>query len=161
MKEFEIKREYMLDKLVEIFDENNKGFVYDRGSITSDEFLRYVCTLNGEPVGYVVLYPKNDFVVRDDYDVDVEIPENSIYIWHIITRKGYEGLGVAKTLINYIRKEYKNDYLYSIFDEHNHVSKKMHERTGFVPVCKFKKAYRETLETYYLARCDVFNNKNI
>lgn len=153
----EIKKNYKLDELMDIFDENNQGFVYDKNSITSDEFIKYVCVENETPIGYLVLYPKNDFAIKDGYDIKVTIPENSIYIWHIITKKGCEGRGVAKTLINYLKNEYKDYNIYSIIDEHNIKSKKLHDTLGFLPVDKFKKAYKDTLDTYTLVKVDARN----
>lgn len=153
----EIKKNYKLDELITIFDENNQGFVYDKNSITSTEFIKYVCVENETPIGYLVLYPQSDFSIKDDYDIKVTIPENSIYIWHIITRKGFEGRGVAKTLINFLKNEYGNYNIYSIIDEHNIKSKKLHETLGFLPVDKFKKAYKDTLDTYTLVKVEAKN----
>ncbi len=149
---FKIEKNYKLNELEKIFDENNQGFVYDKASITSDEFIKYVCVENGEPIGYLVLYPKCDFAVKDDYDISVSIPTNSIYIWHIITKKGYEGRGVAKSLINFLKEEYKRFNIYAILDVNNFKSNKLHERLGFLPVDKFEKAYKEDLEVYTLVR---------
>lgn len=151
---FEIKKDYKLNELLKIFEENNQGFVYDKNSITSQEFIRYVCVENNEPLGYLVLYPKSDFAIYDDYKISVTIPINSIYIWHIITKKNQEGKGVAKALINHIRKQYKNCHVYSMLDERNIKSIKLHESLGFKPVDKFKKAYKDTLDTYILVKCD-------
>lgn len=154
----EIKKNYKLDELINIFNENNQGFVYDKNSITNEEFIKYVCVEGELPIGYLVLYPKSDFAIKDDYDIKVKIPKNSIYIWHIITRKGYEGRGVAKKLINFLKNEYKNYNIYSIIDEHNIKSKKLHESLGFLPVDKFKKAYKDTLDTYTLVK---YNAKDL
>lgn len=155
----EIKKNYKLDELIHIFDENNQGFVYDKNSITSTEFIKYVCVENETPIGYLVLYPQSDFAIKDDYDIKVTIPENSIYIWHIITKKGFEGRGVAKTLINFLKNEYKNYNIYSIIDEHNIKSKRLHEALGFLPVDKFKKAYKDTLDTYTLVKVEAKKEK--
>lgn len=152
----EIKKDYKLNTLIEIFNENNQGFVYDKNSITSPEFIRYVCTKNDEAVGYLVLYPKNDFVSKESFDINVSIPKNSIYIWHIITKKGCERKGVAKTLINYIKREFGNFNIYSIIDDNNIKSKRLHESLGFLPVVKFKKRYKDTLDNYTLVK---FNAK--
>ena len=149
---FSIKKNYKLDKLIQIFDENNQGFVYDKNSITNNDFIKFVCTKNNEPVGYLVLYPKSDFAVKDGYDISVQIPENSVYIWHLITQKGYERQGVATALINHIKKEYKNFNIYSILDEHNTKSNALHKKLGFLPVDTFKKAYADTLDTYTLVQ---------
>lgn len=135
----EIKKNYKLDELINIFNENNQGFVYDKSSITSDEFIKYVYASNGDPIGYLVLYPKSDFAIKDGYDITVTIPKNSIYIWHLITKKGYEGRGVAKTLINFLKNEYKSYNIYSIIDEHNVRSRKLHEKLGFFLLTNFKK----------------------
>lgn len=148
----EIKKNYKLNELINIFNENNQGFVYDKNSITSEEFIKYVCVENKQPIGYLVLYPKSDFAIKDGYNIKVNIPENSIYIWHIITRKGYERKGVAKTLINFLKDEYKNYNIYSIIDEHNIKSKKLHEALGFLPVDEFKKTYKDTLDSYILVK---------
>lgn len=69
-------------------------------------------------------------------------------------QKNQEGKGVAKALINHIRKQYKNCHVYSMLDEHNLKSIKLHESLGFKPVDKFKKAYKDTLDTYILVKCD-------
>lgn len=153
-KNMEIKKNYKLNELINIFDENNQGFVYDKNCITNDEFIKYVYVEKNQPIGYLVLYPRNDFAIKDGYDIKVTIPENSIYIWHIITKKGYEGRGIAKTLINFLKKEYKNQNIYSIIDEHNIRSKKLHESLGFLPVDKFKKAYKDTMDSYTLVKFD-------
>ena len=36
----EIKINYKLNELINIFNENNKGFVYDKNSITNNEFIK-------------------------------------------------------------------------------------------------------------------------
>ncbi len=155
----EIKKNYKLAELIKIFNENNQGFVYDKNSITSEEFIKYVCVENKQPIGYLVLYPKSDFAIKDGYDIEVTIPENSIYIWHLITKKGYEGRGVAKTLINFLKNEYRDYNIYSIIDEHNTRSKKLHEALGFLPVDKFKKTYRDVLDTYTLVKFEPTLNR--
>ena len=148
----EIKKDYKLNDLIDIFNENNQGFVFDKSSITSNEFIRYVYVENEEPLGYLVLYPKSDFAIKENYDIKVSIPENSIYIWHIITKKGHERKGVAKTLINFLKNVYKNFNIYSIVDENNSPSNHLHKSLGFLPVDKFKKAFKDSLETYTLVK---------
>lgn len=154
-----IKKNYKINELINIFNENNQGFVYDKNSITNDEFIKYVCVEDKKPIGYLVLYPKSDFAVKDNYDIKVTIPENSIYIWHIITKKGYERKGVAKTLVNFLKNEYKNYNIYSIIDEQNIKSKKLHESLGFLAVDQFKKAYKDTLDTYTLVKFESICNR--
>jgi len=157
---FKIEKNYKLEELEKIFDKNNQGFVYDRGSITNNEFVKYVCVENDEPIGYLVLYPKSDFAIKDSYEISITIPENSIYIWHIITKKGHEGRGVATSLINFLKQEYKCDNIFSILDVHNAKSNKLHESLGFLPVDKFWKAYKEKSELYTLVRYSPLNKQN-
>ena len=108
----------------------------------------------------MVIYPKNDFAIKDGYNIKEIIPKNSIYIWHIITKKGYEGKGVAKTLINFLKNTYKNYHIYSIVDERNIISQNLHKSLGFVPVDKFLKAYTDTPETYILVKFEATKNDN-
>ncbi len=156
----EIKKNYKINEILKIFDENNQGFVYDKNSITNDEFIKYVCVENQKPIGYLVLYPKSDFAIKDKYDIKIKIPNNSIYIWHLITKKGYERKGVAKTLINYLKTKYSNYNIYSIVDKNNYKSQELHKALGFVIVDTFKKAYKDTLDTYDLVKLSVNNLKN-
>lgn len=149
---FEIKENYKLEELKQIFDENNQNFVFDKDSITDDTYIKYVCTENDIPLGYLVLYPHSDFAEYDDYDINVDIPKNSIYIWHIVTKKGYERHGVARSLIDYLKRKYSKYNIYSIVDQNNDNSNKLHKALGFEKVETFKKAYKETLDTYTLVR---------
>ena len=58
----EIRENVLLDELVEIFDENNKGFITDKNCIFDKDFLKVVLVKDEKAIGYAVLYFGNDFI---------------------------------------------------------------------------------------------------
>ena len=147
---FSIIKNYKLNELVKIFEENNQGYVFDKASIHNKDFIKYVCVENYVPIGYLVLYTKNDFPIKDDFAVKIPIPENSVYIWHIIAKLGEENRGIGKKLIKYIQKKYKENYIFSIVDITNEKSIHLHNKLGFCVVDSFKRESNGIIHHYEL-----------
>lgn len=139
--DFTIKENVFLDDLEKIFDENQNNNVFDKTCIKSPEFLKIVCLFNDIPLGYVAIYPKNNFMEKEGLKVNFSVEPNAVYIWHIAVKKAFEGKGVASLLMQEVVKRFSAHPIYSVMEEMNSPAILIHQRMGFKPFAKFKKKY--------------------
>lgn len=142
----------LLDELLEIFNENNQQYVSDKASIFDKTFLKVVAVENGYAIGYMVLYFGDDFIQKEKYPLKYPVEKNSAYIWHCITKKGYEGKGVQSTIFEYILKKYNKFNFYSVVDVSNMPSLHLHKNFNFKIVANFDKEYDGEMCSYNLMK---------
>lgn len=142
--DFVLKENFQIEQLKKIFQENSQNNAFDDRCLTSPDFLKIVCLFNNIPVGYVAIYPHNDFIKREGFNFTFKVEDNAIYIWHIAVKKAFEGKGVASTLMQEIIERYSAQPIYSVMEEMNTPSVMIHSRLGFKPFAKFQKNYDGT-----------------
>lgn len=104
-------------------------------------------------LAYIAVYEKSDFIIKEEFDVTIDdIKQDSVYIWEVGTRKGYEGRGYASRLIEHVIKEYPKRDIYSCIDVENYASVKIHERAGFRPVKEFVGNFFSDEEHYIIMK---------
>ncbi|MCL2355060.1 MAG: GNAT family N-acetyltransferase [Oscillospiraceae bacterium] len=127
------------NELLEIFDGNSQDYIVDRLAVTRG-FLNVVYVEEDIPLGYAVVYFGTDFCEQEEYPIKLEnVKENSIYIWQMVTKKGFEGKGIGTCLLKYITEKYYDRDIYSSINVRNLGSLKIHEKCGFIEVANFKK----------------------
>ncbi len=152
--EYLIKKDYKLDKCIEIFENNHKNFVFDKNSITDPIYTKFVCTLDDEPIGYAVVYPHNDFLTREQFNCNYSPEDDSIYIWHIVVHSAHCGKGVGKFINNAILNEYKEHPIYCVVDKNNTPSLLLHNKQGFQIVAEFTQDFHGNMTTFALLKHD-------
>lgn len=105
---------------------------------------------DGLAIGYLVVYIGNDFIEKEDYPIKLKLKENAVYIWHCITRQGYENKGVQSFLFEFVTKNYRDYDIYSVVDEENAPSLHLHKEFGFKEMLRFQKQYDGETEKYIL-----------
>lgn len=150
-----------LEQAKEIYDSSNKEFITEESNNTAIEdenmknYLYYEDNDNTKALGYVTIYEKCDFIQKEEFDVQIDnINEDSVYIWEIGTRKGYEGRGIATKLLKYVIAKYKGQDIYTCLDEKNVPSIKIHEKVGFRKVKEFVGNFFEGDEHYIISKLD-------
>ncbi len=133
-----------LNQVKEIYNSSNKKFISEESNNTAIEdksmknYLYYDDENKDVALGYVTVYESSDFIQKEEFDVIIEnINPNSVYIWEIGTRKGYEGRGIATKLLKHVIKKYKGKDIYTCLDLENIPSIKIHEKVGFKKVKEF------------------------
>ncbi len=101
-----------------------------------DNYLFYIDGIK-EAVGYITVYTKSDFITKEEFDVNIDVKEGSVYIWEIGTLKGFEGRGIASSLVKHVLEQYPDVDIYSVVDDINIGSVKIHEKFGFKVVASF------------------------
>jgi L-amino acid N-acyltransferase YncA len=150
LSNYKVKINVYLNALENIFKNNNQNFVYDKSAIKNPNFIKFVCLKGNKPVGYIALYPQSDFMEMQGFPKYEAASEFSIFIWHIIVRKGYERKEVASTLLKEIEKVYNGYEIYSVFDARNNPSILFHSTKGFVKKFDFQRAYFRRVERFNL-----------
>lgn len=125
-----------LSEIRKIYDSSTKEFISNESNIeavTDADMENYLYYIDGvdEAVGYITVYTKSDFVEQEEFDVKLEVKDGSVYIWEIGTMKGYEGKGIATSLVKHVMEIYPDVDIYSVVDEDNIGSVKIHEKLGF------------------------------
>lgn len=150
-----------LEQVKEIYNSSSKEFISeDSNDIALKDksmknYLYYEEEDNTKALGYVTIYESCDFIQKEEFDVKVEgINENSVYIWEIGTRKGYEGRGIATKLLKYVIEKYKGHDIYTCLDEKNVASIRIHEKVGFKKIKEFTGNFFEGDEHYIIAKLD-------
>ena len=146
----EIIKNVFIPELLKIFNENNQNYISDKDCLFDDDFLKLVAIENGEAIGYLVAYFGEDFVKKEDYPININFKNDVIYIWNGVTKKGFEGKGVQTKLLEYLFKEYPSYDIYSVVDQNNIASNKLHDKMKFVKILSFEKEYDGKLEHFYL-----------
>lgn len=147
---YKIKINTYLSALEKIYDSNNQNFVYDKQAIKNSEFIKFVCFKGNKPVGYMAVYPHSDFMEKQGFPKYEQASPFSIYIWHIIVRKGYQRKGIGTALLEEIKKVYTGYEIYSVLDSRNNHSIFFHNTKGFVKKLDFQRVYFGKLEKFDL-----------
>lgn len=146
-----IENEY-IEELKEIFDENNQGYITNRKAIESD-MLKVVYLENNKPLGYAIIYEKPDFCEKEKIPIKIDnISKNSIYIWQIATKKGYEKKGIASNIVKYITEKFKERDIYVCVDINNYGSMKVHCKNNFIPIKIFEKEWNGKKEQFLILK---------
>lgn len=125
-----------LDELLDIFDNNNKNYVVDRTASQRMPVVVYV--KDEEPVGYGVVYIGKDFCEQEEYPITIEeAKDDSVYIWQLVTKQGFENQGIATSIVRYITEKYKDHDIYVSVNINNYASMKCQCKCGFVPIKAF------------------------
>lgn len=148
--EYKIMINKNINILQKIYDINNQNFVYDRDIIKSADYIKYVCFKGNKAIGYIAFYPHADFMQKQGFPKYERISPFSIFIWHIIVRKGYERKNIATILLNEIKKVYLGYEIYSVLDSRNNPSIYFHSINGFVKKFDFERVYFGKLEKFDL-----------
>ena len=127
-----IQENVKLDKLEEIFDGNNQGYIKDKKCIFDNNYLKVVAMENDIPLGYAVLYFQDDFIEKEGWVIDTKIVGDIVYVWNCITKKGCENKGIQTSIFKYFTEQYKDRDIYSAVDYTNAPSMALHKKMGFV-----------------------------
>lgn len=129
------------EQLLNIFDENNQKYISDRNAVKRG-FLNVVYVEDNIALGYAVVYLKNDFCQKEDFPIAIDnIKDNSIYIWQMATKKGFQNRGIGTKIIEYLTEKFRDRDIYSVIDITNFGSMKIHKKCGFIEIQKFDKKY--------------------
>lgn len=146
---YKIKANAYLNSLLKIFNSKN-SFVYDKKVIKDPDYIKLVCMKGNKPLGYIALYPHSDFMQRKGFPSYENASEFSVYIWHMVVRKGYERKGVATALLNEVEKVYNGYEIYSVLDANNLPAVLFHNTNGFTKQMDFERVYYGNLEKFDL-----------
>ncbi len=149
---FKVLKNVKIDECLQIFIDNNYNFVFDKNCLSNNTFIKYVCTLNNQVVGYAVVYPYNDFIKKENFNCNYIAEKNSIYIWHIITHKKFRNKGIAKLLYDSIFKDYDKFNIYCVVDKDNIPSLNLHTKLHFQTVDTFSQFFHNKLTKFYLLK---------
>ena len=113
-----------LEEVRKIYDSSTKEFISEQSNneaVTDKNMENYLYYIDGikEAVGYITIYTKSDFIEQEEFKVSLDVKEGSVYIWEIGTKKGYEGRGIATSLVKYIMNIYDKVDIYSVVDSKN------------------------------------------
>lgn len=148
--DYKIKINTYLNALEKIYDSNNQNFVYDKQAIKNPEYIKFVCFKGNKPVGYTAVYPHSDFMEKQGFPKYEQSSPFSVFIWHIVVRKGYERKGVATNMLEEIKKVYNGFEIYSVMDSRNNPSVLFHNTKGFTKKSDFQRVYFGKLEKFDL-----------
>jgi GNAT superfamily N-acetyltransferase len=138
-----------LGALEKIFDTNNQ-FLYDKKSIKNPDYIKFVYVKGNKPLGYIAVYPKDDFMQQQGFPPYEPVSPFSVFIWHIAVRKGHQRQGIATVLLNEIKKIYHGYEIYSVLDTRNNASILFHSTNGFVKKFDFMRVYFGKLQKFDL-----------
>lgn len=148
-----------LDQVKQIYNSSSKKFISEESNnsaINDEHMVNYLYYEDLEPniaLGYVTVYESNDFIKKEEFDVTIgDIKPDSVYIWEIGTRKGYEGRGIASKLLNFVKEKYSGRDIYTCLDEVNAASIRIHEKVGFKKEKEFIGNFFEGEEHYFIAK---------
>ena len=130
------------EEIRNIYASSKKEFISAQSNdeaVENKDMDNYLCYIDGvkEAVGYITVYTKSDFIEKEEFDVNLKIREGSVYIWEIGTLNGFEGRGIASSLVNHVLEQYTDVDIYSVVDDVNIGSIKIHEKFGFKVVASF------------------------
>lgn len=131
-----------LEQIQKIWKNNNRGYIgyeCNQRSIKDDKMLKIVYAEENIVFGYCVLYFGKDFCELERYpNKIVNIPDNTVYIWEIVTDKNHLENGVATNILNYIKGKFSGYSIYSCINLSNIPSLRLHTKVGFNSIYKFK-----------------------
>lgn len=139
-----------LGALEKIFDSNNNHFVYDKKVIKDPDYIKFVYAKGNKALGYLALYPKADFMQKQGFPTYSPVSPFSVFVWHIVVRKGFERQGIATALMQEVKKVYHGYEVYSVLDSRNNASIYFHNINGFVKKFDFMRVYFGKLEKFDL-----------
>ena len=154
MNDHKLEIDTRFSELETIFAGNRQGFIpyRDKPTIRSDEFEKLVCVKDNEAVGFLVAYERPDFLAKEGFAVDFQPAKNCVYIWDVITRKDFQGRGVATFLIDCLVARFLGKDIYSVVDARNVISFSLHEEAGFKSVLRFEHNLCGENETFDLLK---------
>lgn len=156
-----IKENINLEQVKDIYNSSGKEFISQESNdlaVQNENMKNYLYYENEGDIcalGYVTVYEACDFIQMEEFDVVIDdIDKDSVYIWEIGTRKGYEGRGIATKLLKYVVEKYKGRDIYTCLDEKNVPSIRIHEKVGFKKVKEFIGNFFEGDEHYMIFKLD-------
>ena len=130
------------EEIRNIYASSKKEFISAQSNdeaVENKDMDNYLCYIDGvkEAVGYITVYTKSNLNEKEEFDVNLKIREGSVYIWEIGTLNGFEGRGIASSLVKHVLEQYPDVDIYSVVDDVNIGSIKIHEKFGFKVVASF------------------------
>lgn len=150
--DLKIEENVHLERLHQIFENNSPLNAYDSSCIDDPTFQKYVSIFADMPIGYLALYPHNDFMQKEGLHSKFVPEENSVYIWHLVVRKAFEGKGVASSLMKHVVGEYGNVPIYAVIEDLNAAAIKIYERFGFKIFAKFNRSFGTYKSSFLLMK---------
>lgn len=146
-------------QLKKIIENNNQGYIWGSKLLYHNKkYEKLICICNNRPVGYLVVYTSPDFIEAAGHELDFTPKENFGYIWHIVTKKGWEGRGIGTFLLKQLFERYKGRPIYSVAHEDNVRSIAIHEHNGFECIHEYvNKKYPPYGKHYFFMREDDMN----
>lgn len=138
-----LKNQY-IEEIKNIFQESDKNYINQESNdiATSDKKITnyvYYEEAIQKVVGYVSVYEGTDFWKKEGFETEIEeLKEDTVYIWEIGTRKGYEKRGIASAMLKYVVEKYHTSDIYSCVESSNIASRRIHEKMGFKVVSTFE-----------------------
>ncbi|MGI5842315.1 MAG: GNAT family N-acetyltransferase [Christensenellales bacterium] len=144
---YKIRMNVNLNALEKIFKEYNQ-FIYDIATIKDPDYIKFVCMKGNKVVGYAAVYPYSNFMERQGFKKDTQYSDFSVFIWHIVVKKGYERKGIGTTLVKEIERIYQGYDIYSVLDSRNNPSILFHNSLGFVKKEDFEQVFNNKIEKF-------------
>jgi len=126
-----------LNELINIFDNNNQGYIQDKNCLLDDKYLKIVAVSNNIAIGYAVIYFGHDFIDKEKFDIDYTPLTPTAYIWNCATKLGHENQGVMTQIFQYLTKRLSKYNIYSVVSPTNIPSLKVHTNNNFIPIKDF------------------------
>lgn len=150
----------------EIYNSSDKHYISEHNNniaVNDDNIVNYVLVdpTTKQPLAYLSMYRKPDFVTKEEFDVDLDgIRSDAVYIWEIGTMKGHEGHGYASKLLREVLlRFYKKVDVYSCVEIANQASLALHEKNGFQSVETFEEDFFGRGDEEYLILKKVRHSK--
>ncbi len=137
-----------LNQLKKIFKEYHQNLVYETSVINNPDYIKFVCLYENKPVGYLALYPHDNYMQKQDFPKLKNITDNSVFIRNIVVKKNYQRRGVATTLLNEIKKIYADYDIYSIINSKNKQSVFLFSTLNYKKIFEFKKDFNGKVEKF-------------
>jgi len=143
-----------LNELREIWKYNNQNYILDSSnklSLYSPDMLKMAYVENDIVLGFITVYEGQDFCKKEGFSIKIDdLPEKTIYVWEVITKKGFENRGIATELFKYVINKFAGYTIYSCVEPENSASIALHKKMGFTEFNRFEKYYDEKGLTKYI-----------
>ncbi len=100
-------------------------------------------------MGYITVYKNKNFIEREHLPVDIDFKNSDSYIWNMCVDSKHEGKGAGTSLIDYVINNTSGN-VYSIVNETNLPSIKIHQKNKMQEINRFQKSHIGKLETFIL-----------
>lgn len=150
------KKNSDLEQIKQIYNSSSKKYISPESNNTAIQdkgMASYLYYEDGSnlALGYITVYENSDFIQKEEFEVKIDgIKKDSVYIWEIGTRKGYEGKGIATRMLQYVLKQYPGRDIYSCIDVENIASLKVHKKEGFVNIENFVGNFFSEQDEHYV-----------